>query len=114
MTVDFEEALTLLHSHLKLDRDRGLEQLKQGLQNFEGSVKDSDVIENLKTKILGYVDSSTNSTWETRQGGLLGAKVIISGKLGDENFMEEMRVRALRLTHDDEARVRQAAGMDES
>ena len=36
--------------------------------------------------------------------------MIIACKFGGESFMEEMRVQALRLTHDEEARVRQAAG----
>lgn len=107
MTLEFEEVLSLLQSHLKLDRDRALEQLKESLQGLQGS---ENVIASLRTKILGYVSSSASSSWETRQGGLLGAKVIIAGKRGDENFMEEMRVQALRLTQDEEARVRQAAG----
>lgn len=107
MTVKFDEVLSLLQSHLKLDRDRALEQLKESLQEHQGS---ENIIASLRTKILGYVASPATSSWETRQGGLLGAKVIIACKFGGESFMEEMRVQALRLTHDEEARVRQAAG----
>ena len=92
---------------MKLDRDRALEQLKESLQGLQGS---ENVIASLRTKIRGYVASPATSNWVTRQGGLLGAKVIIASKFGGESFMEEMRVQALRLTHDEEARVRQAAG----
>ena len=110
MTVDFDEALTLLHSHLKLDRDRGLDLLKRNLQDTEHEPQTDDLIRNLRAKILGYIEPSTASTWETRQGGLLAAKLIVSSKLADENFVEIVRVRAMALTHDNEARVRQAAG----
>ena len=110
MTVDFDEALTLLHSHLKLDRDRGLDLLKQNLQNAEQEPETDDVITNLRSKILICIEPSTTSTWETRQGGLLAAKLIVSSKLADGNFVETVRVRAMALTHDNEARVRQSAG----
>ena len=111
MIVDFDEALTLLHSHLKLERDRGLDLLKQNLQDTKQEAQTHDVIENLRAKILGYIDPTATATWETRQGGLLAAKLIVSSKLADENFVESVRVRGMALTHDNEARVRQAAGI---
>ncbi|CAB4037342.1 Leishmanolysin-like peptidase, partial [Paramuricea clavata] len=110
MTVDFEEALTLLHSHLKLERDRGLDLLKRNLQDMKQEQQTDDIIVNLRAKILGYIEPSTTSTWEARQGGLLAAKLIVSSKLTDENFVEIVRMRAMALTHDNEARVRQTAG----
>ena len=112
MTADFEEALTLLASHLKLERDRGLEILKRNLEQIEvDAIKQGEIFVKLRSKILSYTEDCTNSTWETRQGGLLAAKLIISRKLGDEEFVEILRVRAMALTHDNEARVRQAAGI---
>ena len=111
MTVDFEEALTLLHSHQKLERDRGLDLLKQNLQDTKQEAQTDDIIGNLCAKILGYIDPAATATWETRQGGLLAAQLIVSSKLADEDFVEIVRVRAMALTHDNEARVRQAAGI---
>ena len=110
MTVDFDEALTLIHSHLKLERDRGLELLKRNLQDAKQGTLTGDIIVNLRTKILCYIEPESSSTWETRQGGLLAAKSIVCSKLADENFVEIVRVRSMTLAHDNEARVRQAAG----
>ena len=112
MTVDFDEALTLLHSHLKLERDRGLDLLKRNLHDMKQEQQTDDIIVNLRAKILGYIEPSTTSTWETRQGGLLAAKLIVSSKLTDENFVEIVRMRAMALTDDNEARVRQTAGIN--
>lgn len=111
MYVDFDEALALIHSHLKLERDRGLDLLEKHLQDLKQDAPTDDIV-NLRACILAYIEPLTTSTWETRQGGLLAAKLVISSKLVDQDFVEMARTRAMALTHDNEARVRQAAGIN--
>lgn len=110
MTDDFEEILALIKSTLKLDRDRGLEFLSKKLLHFENNEEKNDKIENLQTKILEFIASESDTKWETRQGGLQAAKLIITMKLSDANLNERVQKHALCLMHDNEARVRQSAG----
>ena len=101
--------LRFLCSHTKLERDRGLAALEQKLKEPAGLFADEEALGGLQSSLLDLVKSSDKG-WETKQGGLLGTKlVILDGKCSD-NFCETARNAALGLLHDDEARVRLASG----
>ena len=106
-TVD--DILSLLCSHVKLERDRGLQALQEKLKDSSSFTSDVKKVEDLQNSLTEFV-ASTDRGWETKQGGLLGSKAVILNNLGSDEFCEALRNQALQLMHDDEARVRIASG----
>lgn len=106
-TVD--DILSLLCSHVKLERDRGLQALEEKLKDSSNFTSDVKKVEDLQNSLTEFV-TSTDRGWETKQGGLLGSKAVILNNLGSDEFCEALRNQALQLMHDDEARVRIASG----
>lgn len=104
-----EEILSLLCSHVKLERDKGIQQLEETLKDSKNLVVDVIKLEELKNSLITLVQS-TNRGWEAKHGGLTGSKSLILNKLDTDDFCETLRKEALRLMHDDEARVRTASG----
>ena len=104
-----EEILSLLCSHVKLERDKGIQQLEETLKDSKNLVVDVIKLEELKNSLITLVQS-TNRGWEAKHGGLTGSKSLILNKLDSDDFCETLRKEALRLMHDDEARVRTASG----
>jgi hypothetical protein len=106
-----ESVFSMLRSHTRLERDTGIADLSRLLSS--GDWKDKDWVESLKSGILALIDDTEH--WESRQGGLQALCVILNGK--DEwwitcgaEFGEIVRINALKLLNDDEARVRIQAG----
>lgn len=104
-----EDTLSLLCSHTKLERDQGLQVLEETLKDTSGFSSDSQRVADFQNSLASLVES-TDRGWEARHGGLIGSKVLILNNLGSEDFTEALRKQALRLMHDDEARVRIASG----
>ena len=104
-----DDILALLCSHVKLERDRGLQTLEESLKDSSNFTSDVKKVEDLQNSLTEFV-TSTDRGWETKQGGLLGSKALILNNLGSEDFSENLRKQALQLMHDDEARVRIASG----
>ena len=104
-----DDILVLLCSHVKLERDRGLQTLEERLKDSSSFTSDVKKVEDLQNSLTEFV-TSTDRGWETKQGGLLGSKAVILNNLGSEDFSENLRKQALQLMHDDEARVRIASG----
>lgn len=104
-----DDILALICSHVKLERDRGLQTLEERLKYSSNFSSDVKKVEDLQNSLTEFV-TSTDRGWETKQGGLLGSKALILNNLGSEDFSETLRKQALQLMHDDEARVRIASG----
>ena len=104
-----DDILALLCSHVKLERDRGLQALEERLKDSSNFTSDVKKVEDLQNSLTEFV-TSTDRGWETKQGGLLGSKAVILNNLGSEDFSKNLRKQALQLMHDDEARVRIASG----
>ena len=107
-----DEILSLLCSHVKLERDRGLQDLEEKLKDTSNFISDAQNVEDLQNSLTALVDS-TDRGWEAKHGGLIGSKVLTLNNLGSDDFSETLREQALRLMHDDEARVRIASGKTE-
>lgn len=103
------DILVLLCSHVKLDRDRGLQALEEKLKDPSSFTSDTQQVEDLQNSLTEFV-TSTDRTWETRHGGLTGSKALIVNNLGSDDFCETLRKKALQLMHDNEVRVRIASG----
>ncbi|RMX42240.1 hypothetical protein pdam_00011613 [Pocillopora damicornis] len=103
------DILALLCSHVKLERDRGLQALEGKLKDTSNFTSDIQQVEDLQNSLIELV-TSTDGAWETRHGGLTGSKTFILNNLGSDDFCETLRKKALKLMHDDEARVRIASG----
>ncbi|XP_038077963.1 uncharacterized protein LOC119745577 [Patiria miniata] len=101
-----EATLQLLCGEKKLDRDRGLGELQRLMD--ECDPPGLERLETALTSLLHGQDSQTS--WETRQGVLLGSKVVVMHEWGSETFATQLRLYALHSLNDDEARVRIAAG----
>ncbi|CAN8000002.1 unnamed protein product [Ixodes hexagonus] len=103
------DALKLLCSSTKLERDRGL----QELQRYLASAKTSD-IKCLQTTLLGLLDDS-KSPWESKLGGLLGIRALVvhlrsAQHPGDKDLSEKIvRICLEHLSHP-EVRLRLEAG----
>lgn len=104
-----DDILAVLCSHVKLERDRGLQTLEERLKDSSNFTSDLKKVEDLQNSLTEFV-TSTDRGWETKQGGLLGSKALILNNLGSEDFSENLRKQTLQLMHDDEARVRIASG----
>ncbi|XP_068751859.1 uncharacterized protein [Montipora capricornis] len=104
-----DDVLSLLCSHVKLERDKGIQQLEEKLKDSLNFTSDAQKLEDLQNSLTALVQSSDRG-WETKHGGLSGSKALILSHLGSDDFCESLRKQALRLMHDDEARVRTASG----
>jgi hypothetical protein len=95
-----------LCSSLKLERDRGYQQLVAHLQGL-----DEEGIYNLQfdlSKILNDIES----TWEAKHGALMGAKAVMENGNVSDDFEIEIKKKVMDLLDDNEFRVRIAAGID--
>ncbi|KAK2561519.1 hypothetical protein P5673_015491 [Acropora cervicornis] len=90
-----EEILSLLCSHVKLERDKGIQQLEETLKDSKNLVLDVIKLEELKNSLITLVQS-TNRGWEAKHGGLTGSKSLILNKLDSDDFCETLRKEALR------------------
>lgn len=104
-----DDILSLLCSHTKLERDKGLQVLEEKLKETSDFSSDSQRVTDFQNSLASLVES-TDRGWAAKHGGLIGSKVLILNNLGSDDFTEALRKQALRLMHDDEARVRIASG----
>lgn len=103
------DALKLLCSGAKLDRDLGL----QEIQRYLSCAKSSDV-KGLEATLLGILDDS-KSPWESKLGALLGVKALVvhsrsAQHPGDKDLSEKVARISLELLSHPEVRVRLEAG----
>ena len=104
-----DDILSLLCSHTKLERDKGLQVLEEKLKDTSDFSSDSQRVTDFQNSLASLVESNDRG-WEAKHGGLIGSKVLVLNNLGSDDFTEALRKQALRLMHDDEARVRIASG----
>ena len=98
-----EELWSLLISHHKLDRDRGIEKVQQ-----ETAINSSPDIQDLIQKLEGY-SITQDDPWETKLGILDGSKAVLPA-VCENTFLACCMSRASTLLTDPEVRVRLAAG----
>ncbi|GBM98395.1 hypothetical protein AVEN_53774-1 [Araneus ventricosus] len=107
---NLEDIYNLLFSARKLERDQGMNHLKEYL-----SKSSIETIHSVEKIILNRL-STSESGWESKHGALLGAKSIIMHLKGnnlDENtlsFLQNVYERSLGFLTDNEVRIRLAAG----
>ena len=95
-----------LCSSLKLERDRGYQQLVAHLQGL-----DEEGIYNLQVD-LSKILNDIESTWEAKHGALMGAKAVMENGNVSDDFEIEIKKKVMDLLDDNEFRVRIAAGID--
>ncbi|XP_078593864.1 uncharacterized protein LOC144871827 [Branchiostoma floridae x Branchiostoma japonicum] len=100
-----QEILESLCSAKKLDRDRGLVELK----SFLSKDNEAEAVQ-LVEEALGNVLRDAAVPWESRHGSLMGSKLTVKHRLCSNEFAELCGERAVALLTDDEVRVRIAAG----
>jgi hypothetical protein len=96
--------LVLVQSKKRLDREKGLQQLQE-LVN-DGTLGEEERREG-EREVSDLVTSLT-SPWEAKHGGLMAAAVLLPG--ASPQFMEKMKGEVPLLLEYDESRVRLAAG----
>lgn len=108
-----DDILKRLCGSVKLERDRGALELER----FITERADGAAIRDLEKSLMTFLDDD-KLPWESRHGGLMGAKVLVcleqlpdKEKHCSENFPVQLRSLALRLLEDPESRVRLAAGI---
>ena len=99
-----DKIMNELCSSLKLERDRGYQDLMKYLESI--SEENVDTLESDALKLL----SNSDATWETKHGGLTIAKALLIDGTCSDDFVVDMRDEALELLDDGEFRVRIAAG----
>ncbi len=104
MAQSLEETLVLVTADKKLDRDRGLAELNRKVSNAN-----PNEMQAIETSLARFMQDST-AGWETHQGALLAAKLVVANHLSSDPFAAELRVHALHELNNTEARVRLAAG----
>ncbi|XP_071962564.1 uncharacterized protein [Antedon mediterranea] len=95
----------LLCSSKKIERDRGLAELKSIVNSAE-----PDDVEKLEVDFIGLLQKPDCVSWETKQGALLGSRLIVVNQWSSENFGTELKMHVLELLNHNEARVRLSAG----
>ncbi|CAN7947421.1 unnamed protein product [Ixodes pacificus] len=103
------DALKLLCSGTKLERDRGL----QEIQRYLSCAKSAD-IRSLEATLLGILEDPT-SPWESKLGGLLGIKALVvhlrsAQHPRDKDLPEKIARVSLELLSHPEVRLRLEAG----
>ena len=101
-----EEAdwVPLLRSKRKLDREKGLAQLKAVLGS--GPPEEGER-ERLEMCVLDLVSSLT-SPWEEKHGGLMAAALLVP--LSSEGYREKIKGEVPLLMENEELRIRLATG----
>ena len=94
----------LIRSKKRLDREKGLGQLKVMLS------KSSDIqFEQIESELLSLV-LSLASPWEERHGGLLASGIMIHTGTASQQFCDRIKGEIPLFLEDSESRVRMAAG----
>jgi len=98
-----KEIIQKLCSHQKLDRDKGVEELRAFLHHESDNSSHSQIAQALLNTL------KTSSTWEAKHGCLMGVQVLIEN--GNQAPLEKEVIPLLpQLLEDDEPRVRLSAG----
>ena len=99
-------ALKLLASTAKIERDRGVLELRR----FLNTVGNEEVagLEDLFLQILG----DSTAPWESVQGALMGVAALITHNAVSisEQFVANVQERAIKLLEHKESRIRLSAG----
>ncbi|GAB6021645.1 hypothetical protein CHUAL_004229 [Chamberlinius hualienensis] len=102
------EILQQLCSHLKIDRDKGIQSMEKVVISA-----DNELVNWLGNMLLCKVENDSE-TWECKHGSLMGLKCIIPHmkrtNANSEQFLQSCKRVALHLLSDGEVRVRLAAG----
>ena len=94
---------SLISSRLKLERDKGLEIIKDILK----SPKDGE-ISSLEATVLELLREGVN--WESILGALCAAGLVLEAGVGSEDFCTTVQAALPDLLEHEEPRVRLAAG----
>ena len=97
------EWTTLLASSRRLDREKGLSELKTLLDS--GTLSDDAKLQ-IETTVCGLVCSAT---WEGKHGGLMAAGVLLS--TCTKQFCGQVKAQIPLLLEEKESRVRIATGV---
>lgn len=100
-----EEILKKLCSSAKIDRDRGYQDLLRHIHTLE-----EEGLCDLEQNFSHLLADST-AAWETKHGALMGAKALISSGNTTDDFVVDMRSKAVDYLDEGEFRIRIAAGM---
>ena len=103
-----DEALKLLCSSAKLDRDRGVVEISKFLKPTNGSE-----VPGLESLLQGLLCDS-QAPWETKHGALMGTKALLLNETHacSDQFSEAANEFGMKLLEDEESRVRLAAGKE--
>ena len=96
--------LALVQSKKRLDREKGLQQLQESVN--EGRLGEEERREG--ERVVSDLVTSLTSPWEAKHGGLMAAKVLLPG--ASPQFMGKLKGEVPLLLEYDESRVRLAAG----
>lgn len=103
MEISEDQLYSLLSSHNKLDRDKGLKHLSDQITD---GIKDLAHIENKLKSLIEDTDK-----WESCHGGLLACKqLILHEPQSSQDFIHHVQSHCITLLQHNEARVRFAAG----
>ena len=96
--------LALVQSKRRLDREKGLQQLQESVN--EGRLGEEERREGERE--VSELVTSLTSPWEAKHGCLMAATVLLPG--ASPQFVEKMKGEVPLLLEYDESRVRLAAG----
>lgn len=103
------EVLTQLCSQTKLERDKGAAQLHRLLPTltFDERIQ-------LEENLFQLLHGTGDVPWESKQGSLLGAKLVVpftnTENEKEAEFLQNLRQEARKFLTDTEVRVRMEAG----
>ena len=96
--------LALVQSKKRLDREKGLQQLQESVN--EGRLGEEERREG--ERVVSDLVTSLTSPWEAKHGGLMASTVLLPG--ASPQLMERMKGEVPLLLEYNESRVRLAAG----
>ena len=107
-SVAFQEELSLLCSHEKLNRDKGYSLLQSKISANDGD--SLHALEKLEQRIITLLENEAETKWEIRFGSLQAAKIVVENRRLSDQSQDKLKFLALKMIRDEEFRVRIAAG----
>ena len=103
---DVSSILTYLKCNKRLEREKGISELKQLVDSGYLSSIDQDQLESKLTSIL----SSLDGPWEEKQGALMASCLLVEKNKAGEVFMRRLMELVPSLLENIESRVRITTG----
>lgn len=102
--------LPLLKCKKRLEREKGLSELKNLIETNQALPEDLKDLQSSLSVILSAPSPDESNEWEEKHGALLAANLLIDKKKASEEFKDNLKGLVSHLLEHDESRIRLLTG----